>query len=51
MFICSQFVFKNSDITAVRNEVVQLANLLDTVRILGTDKVIVRRAPDPNLNQ
>lgn len=41
----SQFVFKNQDKTAVRNEMVQLANLLDTVRILATVKVIVKMSP------
>lgn len=49
VFIYSQFVFKNSNSTAVRNEMVQLANLLDTVRILATDKVIVRIRMSPTL--
>lgn len=45
VFICSQYVYKNRSITAVRDEMVQLVNLLDTVRIKATDNVIVWLSP------
>jgi len=48
VFICSQYAYKNRNKTAVRDEMVQLVNLLDTVRIIATDNVIVRISPTLN---